>query len=79
MNILSALKSDASKLQKQLGTLNSAIKISGGTNTVGRGKRRSSARARASIGGAQRARWAREKSCVAAVSVRKSGGDGPTK
>ena len=63
MNILSALKSEASKLQKQLDTLNSAMKVLGGKNSVGRAKRgkkrRLSASARARIAKAQRARWAK--------------------
>ena len=48
MNILEALKSEASKLQKQLNSVNSAIGILGGKNGVGRvkggKKRRLSAR-----------------------------------
>ena len=51
MDILSALKTEASKLQHQLDTLNSAMKILGGKNSVTRGKpakkRRISASARA--------------------------------
>jgi len=35
MNILSALKSEASKLQKQLNSINSAIGVLGGKNSVG--------------------------------------------
>ena len=63
MNILSALKSEASKLQQQLDTINSAMKILGGKNSVSRGqrgkKRHLSASARARISRAQRARWAK--------------------
>jgi len=63
MNILSALKSEASKLQKQLNCINSAIGVLGGTNSVGHGKRgkkrHMSASARARIAKAQRARWAK--------------------
>lgn len=68
MDILSALKSEASKLQQQLDTLNSAIKALGGKNSVGRPngrpngrrkKRHMSASARARIAKAQRARWAK--------------------
>ena len=63
MDILSALKSEASKLQKQLNSINSAIEILGGKNSVGRvkrgKKRRLSASARARIAKAQRARWAK--------------------
>ena len=63
MDILSALKSEASKLQQQLETLNSAMKILGGKNSVSRGKRgkkwHMSASARARIAKAQRARWAK--------------------
>ena len=63
MDILSALKTEASKLQQQLDTLNSAMKILGGKTSVGRakrGKRRHmSASARARIAKAQRARWAK--------------------
>ena len=63
MNILSALKSEASKLQQQLDTLNSTMKILGGKNGVGRPngrkrKRHVSAAARAKMARSQRARWA---------------------
>ena len=65
MNILAALKTEASKLQHQLDTLNSAMKILGGKNSVNRGKRgkkrHMSASARARIAKAQRARWAKIK------------------
>ena len=61
MDITSALKNERSKLQKQLDALDSAIKILGGKNSVGRGKkkRRLSASARARIARAQKARWAK--------------------
>ena len=64
MNILSALKSEASKLQQQLDTLNSTMKILGGKNGVGRPngrkrKRHVSAAARAKMARSQRARWAK--------------------
>lgn len=62
MDILSALKSEASKLQKRLDSLNSAIKALGGENNTGRGgKRYFSAASRAKMARAQRARWARTK------------------
>jgi hypothetical protein len=62
MNILSALKSEASKLQQQLDTVNAAIKILGGKNGVGPGKKRHvSASARAKMAKAQKARWAKIK------------------
>jgi hypothetical protein len=62
MNILSALKTEASKLQGQLDTLNSAIGILGGKNRVGRPKKwHMSASARARIAKAQGARWAKVK------------------
>jgi hypothetical protein len=62
MNILSALKSEASKLQQQLDTINAAIKILGGKNGVGPGeKRHVSASARAKMAKAQKARWAKIK------------------
>ena len=66
MDILSAIKSEASKLQKQLETLNSAMKILGGKTSDGRGngrrrKRHVSASARAKMAKAQRARWAKIK------------------
>ena len=51
MNILSALKGEASKLQQQLETVNAAIKILGGQ-----------ASARAKMSRAQKARWAKAKS-----------------
>lgn len=63
MDILSALKSEASKLQKQLNGINSAIEILGGKNGVRRvkpdKKRHMSASVRARIAKAQRARWAK--------------------
>jgi len=63
MNILAALKSEASKLQRQLNGINSAIEILGGRNGVGRSKRaktrRLSASVRAKIAKAQKARWAK--------------------
>ena len=65
MNILSALKSEASKLQQQLDTLHSAMKILIGKNSVSRGKSRKkwqmSPSATARIAKAQRARWAKVK------------------
>ena len=65
MDILSALKSEASKLQQKLDTLNAAMKMLGGKDSVTRGKRgkkrHMSAAARARIAKAQRARWARIK------------------
>ena len=60
MDIVSALKSEASKLQKQLNSISSAVKVLGGKNSVGRPKERHmSASARARIAKAQRARWAK--------------------
>src|SRR2546429_5278610 len=57
MDILSALKNEASKLQKQLDTVHAAIKVFGGRDGVGRGKkRRLSPSARARIAKAQRDR-----------------------
>lgn len=65
MNILSALKSEASKLQQKLDTINAAMKMLGGKDSVTRGKRGKkrhlSAGARARMAKAQRARWARIK------------------
>ena len=66
MDILSALKSEASKLQQQLDGLNSATKALGGSNNSGRGngrrrKRHVSAAARARMARAQRARWAKAR------------------
>ncbi len=68
MDILSALKSEASKLQQQLDTLNSAMKIlgGGGKNSVGRPngrkkKRHFSAASRAKMAASQKARWAKIK------------------
>ena len=63
MDILSALKSEASKLEQRLDTLNSAIKALGGGSDFGRGngrrKRHVSAAARAKMARSQRARWAK--------------------
>lgn len=66
MDILSALKSEASKLQRQLDTLNSAIKALGGGNSVSRpnsrGKKRHfSAASKAKMAASQKARWAKIK------------------
>lgn len=65
MDILSALKSEASKLQEKLDTINAAMKMLGGKNGVTRSKRGKkrhlSASARARMAKAQRARWARIK------------------
>lgn len=62
MDILLALKKEASKLQQQLDTINAAMKLLGGKNGVGPGKkRRLSASARARISKAQKARWAKTR------------------
>jgi hypothetical protein len=62
MDILLALKNEASKLQQQLDTVNAAIQILGGKNRVGPGKkRRVSASARARMSKAQKARWAKTR------------------
>ena len=66
MDILSALKNEASKLQQQLETVNSAIKALGGKNSVSRGngrkkKRHMSAAGRRAIARAQRLRWKKIK------------------
>ena len=62
MDILSALRGQASKLQQQLDTVNAAIKVLGGKNGVaGHRKRRVSADARAKMSRAQKARWAKSR------------------
>ena len=62
MDILSALKGEASKLQQQLDTVHAAIKVLGGKNGfVGHRKRRVSASARAKMSRAQKARWAKSR------------------
>lgn len=62
MDILAALKNEASKLQHQLDTVNAAIKVLGGKNGVGPAKKRHfSASARAKMAKAQKARWAKIK------------------
>ena len=65
MDILSALKSEASKLEQRLDTLNSAIKALGGGSYLGRGngrrKRHFSAASRAKMAASQKARWAKIK------------------
>lgn len=62
MDILSALKGQASKLQQQLDTVNAAIQALGGRNGVVRHrKRRVSASARAKMSRAQKARWAKSR------------------
>lgn len=62
MDIVSALKTEASKLQQKLDGLNSAIKALGGGNSVGRPngrrkKRHFSAASKAKMAASQRARW----------------------
>ena len=63
MDILSTLKSEASKLTNQLNIINSAIESLGGKNSIRRGRRgrkwHMSASAKARIAKAQRARWAK--------------------
>ena len=60
MDILLALKNEASRLRQQLDKVNAAIKILGEKNDAGRGKKRPiSASARAKMSKAQKARWAK--------------------
>ena len=64
MNILAALKREEAKLQKQADTVRAAIKILAGRVTgsgkrIGKKKRNMSAAARARIGKATKARWAK--------------------
>ena len=64
MDILAALKREEAKLQKQADTVRAAIKILAGRVTssgkrIGRKKRVMSAAARARIGKATKARWAK--------------------
>lgn len=73
MDIISVLKTEASKLQQQLEGLNSAIKALGGRNSSGAGgngrksgngrrkKRHMSAAGRRAISRAQKLRWAKQK------------------
>ena len=65
MDIISALKSEASKLQQQLDTINAAMKALGGRNNSGRGNGRRRKRhvsvARAKRAASQKARWAKVK------------------
>jgi hypothetical protein len=61
MDILSALRGQASKLQQQLDTVNAAIKVLGGKNSVAHHRRRVSASARAKMSRAQKARWAKSR------------------
>ena len=66
MDILSALKNEATKLQQQLDALNSAMKILGGKNSVSSGngrrkKRHFSAASKAKMAASQKARWAKIK------------------
>lgn len=64
MDILSALKTEASKLEQRLDSLNSAIKALGGKNSVSHGngrrtKRHFSAASKAKMAASQKARWAK--------------------
>ena len=64
MDILSALKNEASKLQQKLDGLNSAIKVLGGNSLGrpnGRRKRHFSAASKAKMAASQKARWAKIK------------------
>ena len=64
MNILAALKREEAKLQKQADTVRGAMKalgreVASGGKRIGKKKRKMSAAARARIGKATKARWAK--------------------
>lgn len=60
MDVVQTLKSERDRVQKELNGLNAAIKALGGRRTGGATTRPTlSAAARARIGAAQRARWAK--------------------
>ena len=63
MDIIAQLKAERDKAAQQVNALETAIKALSGLNSTGakRGRRTMSAAARARIGAAQRARWARTR------------------
>src|SRR5437016_4228550 len=71
MDIIGQLKAERDKAAQQLNALDTAIRALSGLNSTGgsRGPRRMSAAARAKIGAAQRARWAKVKGQQKVVSI----------
>jgi hypothetical protein len=73
VNIVRALKAEASKLQKQLGSINSAIEVLNGSGrkhrlirTEPKKRHRMSRAGRLAIARAQRERWAKVKKAAKA-------------
>lgn len=79
MDILTAFKNEASKLQKQLDTVHAAIKVLGGNNGAAGAKRRPLSRsARARIAKAQRCAVGQSKGREERLTTfRRSGFDQP--
>ncbi len=71
MDILEVLKAERDKAAQQVNALDTAIRALSGLNSTGatRGRRTVSAAARAKIGAAQRARWAKVKGQQKVVSI----------
>jgi len=71
MDILAQLKAERDKAAQQVNALDTAIRALSGLNSTGatRGRRTMSAAARAKIGAAQRARWAKVKGQQKVVSI----------
>ena len=71
MDILAQLKTERDKAAQQVNALDTAIRALSGLNSTGatRGRRTLSAAARAKIGAAQRARWAKVKGQQKVVSI----------
>ena len=71
MDVLEVLKAERDKAAQQVNALDTAIRALSGLNSTGatRGRRTVSAAARAKIGAAQRARWAKVKGQQKVVSI----------
>ena len=71
MDIIAQLKAERDKAAQQVNALDTAIRALSGLNSTGatRGRRTMSAAARAKIGAAQRARWAKVKGQQKVVSI----------
>ena len=71
MDIIAQLKAERDKAAQDVNALDTAIRALSGLNSTGatRGRRTMSAAARAKIGAAQRARWAKVKGQQKVVSI----------
>ena len=73
MDILEVLKAERDKAAQQVNALDTAIRALSGLNSTGatRGRRTVSAAARAKIGAAQRARWAKVQQKVVSIAPKR--------